>query len=236
MLLGSILTSRAQDKTQSPEIGPLGPAGTPANLFPSPSRQVPAISSGGYTTEEERERVGEAEEVLKSLGVGAGMTVADLGAGWGYYTIRLARLVGPTGLVLAEDVTPAHLSKLKQRVAEEHLSNVTLDLGEAHDPRLPLRSVDLVLMVHMYHEVTQPYGFLFNLLPALRPGARVAVIELDKADHGHAISHELVRCEFQSLGFHQTQWRWMGNNSEYFAMFEPPAQQPAPNAIVPCAQ
>ena len=236
LLLGSVLASRGEEGAQSSQFGPLGPAGAPANLFPQPSRHVSEINSGVFWTEEDRDRLGEAEKVLKSLPVRAGMTVADLGAGWGYYTVRLAHLVGPGGSVLAEDVTPDFLSKLKERVAQEHLSNVTLVLGEPHDPRLPPHSVDLVLMVHMYHEVTQPYGLLFNLLPALRPGAQVAVVENDKAEDGHATPHELLTCEFKSLGYRQTQRHQMGDTDEYFAVFEPPAQPPALEAIVPCSR
>lgn len=232
LLLGSILAYRGWESARYSQFKPFGPAGAPANLFPLPNHQVPKIGSGEYQTEEQRERTGETEEVLNSLGIGAGMTVADLGAGYGYYTIHLARRVGPTGSVLAEDVTPAYLSKLQRRIAQEHLSNVTFVLGEPHDPRLPLQSVDRVLMGHMYHEVTQPYGLLFNILPALRPGARVAVIEQEQADDGHATPHELLLCEFQSLGFRQINWRGTGN--EYFAVFEPPAEQPKLGAIVPC--
>ncbi len=236
LLLGSILAYRGWESAQTSQFGPLGPAGAPANLFPSPNHQVPRIVSGEYQTEEARERTGETEEILNSLDIKAGMTVADLGAGLGYYTIRLARRVGPTGSVLAEDVTPSYLSKLQRHIAQEHLGNVTLVLGEPHDPRLPPHSVDLVLMGHMYHEVTQPFGLLYNLLPALRPGARVAVIEQEQADDGHAISHELLLCEFQSLGFRQINWRRNTGSADYFAIFDPPAQQPKLDAIAPCSR
>ena len=206
LLLGPLAASFAQEDGQSFQIGPLGPPGVPANLFPVPHRPVAGIVSEEWSSEEARDRDGEAEQVLNFLGVGPGMTVADLGAGAGYYTIRLARRVGSTGRVLAEDVMPAYLGKLQQRVNQEHLGNVTLVLGEPHDPRLPFRSVDLVLMVHMYHEVAQPYGLLFNLLPALRPGARVAVIDLDQPTEQHGTPRAVLLCEFHSLGFRQTHW------------------------------
>ena len=131
---------------------------------------------------------------------------------------------------------PATLWKLQERVSREHLDNVTPVLGEPHDPRLPVRSVDLVLMVHMYHEVAQPYGLLFNLLPALRTEARVAVIDLDQPTEQHGTPHALLLCEFHSLGFRQTHWGWMRGKSEYFALFKPPAQPPKHEAIVPCSQ
>ena len=236
LLLGAASATQGTEDGQASTIGPLGPAGAAADLFPKPRRPVAGIVAEEWATEEARDRDGEAEQIMNFLGVRPGMTVADLGAGAGYYTIRLARRVGPTGQVLAEDVVPAYLWKLQQRVEREHLSNVTLALGEPHDPRLPFRSVDLVLMVHMYHEVAQPYGLLFNLLPALRPGARVAVIDLDQPTELHGTPRTLLLCEFHSLSFRQTHWGWMRGKSEYFALFEPPAQPPKHEAIVPCSQ
>ena len=236
LLLGSSSTSPGQGTEQPSPIRPLGPPGVQAQFFPSPHRPVAGIVAEEWATEEARDRDGEAEQIMNFLAVGPGMTVADLGAGAGYYTVRLAKRVGPAGRVLAEDVVPAYLGKLQERVRREHLDNVTLVLGEPHDPRLPFRSVDLVLMVHMYHEVAQPYGLLFNLLPALRPGARVAVIDLDQPTEQHGTPHLLLLCEFHSLGFRQTHWGWMRGKSEYFALFEPPAQPPKYEAIVPCSQ
>ena len=236
LLLGSSSASLGQGTEQPSQIRPFGPAGVPAQFFPLPRRPVAGIVAEEWATEEARDRDGEAEQIMNFLGVGPGMSVADLGAGAGYYTVRLAKRVGPAGRVLAEDVVPAYLAKLQERVSREHLDNVTLVLGEPHDPRLPFRSVDLVLMVHMYHEVAQPYGLLFNLLPALRPGARVAVIDLDQSTEQHGTPHLLLLCEFHSLGFRQTHWGWMRGKSEYFALFESPAQPPKHEAIVPCSQ
>ena len=236
LLLGSSSASPGQETEQPSQIRPLGPPGVPAQFFPLPHRPVAGIVAEEWATEEARDRDGEAEQIMNFLGVGPGMTVADLGAGAGYYTVRLAKRVGPAGRVLAEDVVPAYLAKLQERISREHLDNVTLVLGEPHDPRLPFRSVDLVLMVHMYHEVAQPYGLLFNLLPALRPGARVAVIDLDQPTELHGTPRTLLLCEFHSLSFRQTHWGWMRGKSEYFALFEPPAQPSKHEAIVPCSQ
>ena len=236
LLFGSSSASPGQGTEQPSQIRPLGPPGVPAQFFPLPHRPVAGIVAEEWATEEARDRDGEAEQIMNFLGVGPGMTVADLGAGAGYYTVRLAKRVGPAGRVLAEDVVPAYLAKLQERVSREHLDNVTLVLGEPHDPRLPFRSVDLVLMVHMYHEVAQPYGLLFNLLPVLRPGARVAVIDLDQPTELHGTPRTLLLCEFHSLSFRQTHWGWMRGKSEYFALFEPPAQPPKHEAIVPCSQ
>ena len=236
LLLGSASLALAQGTGQPPQIGPACPPGLPARFFPLPKRPVAPIVSSEWSTEKSRDKDGEPEEILKFLGVKPGMTVADLGAGRGYYTIRLSSRVGLAGRVLAEDVVPAYLANLQERVNEQHLGNVTLVLGEPHDPRLPFRSVDLALMVHMYHEVAQPYGLLFNLLPALRPGARVAVIDLDRPIAQHGTPRALLLCEFHSLGFRQTHWGWLRKDEEYIALFEPPAQPPKHEAIMPCPQ
>jgi SAM-dependent methyltransferase len=227
--------ARSADDPAAPPFGPLGPAGAPASAFPKPPRPVASIVSEQWSTEEARDRDGEAREVMDFLKVGPGMAVADVGAGSGYYTVRLARRVGPTGHVIAEDVTPAYLDGLRRRVARERLANVTLDLGEAHDPRLPPGSVDLALLVHMYHEVAQPYGLLYNLLPALKPGGRVAVIDLDQPTPQHGTPRARLLCEFHALGFRQTHWGWLRRKSEYLAVFEPPAAPPAPDQIKPCS-
>jgi SAM-dependent methyltransferase len=216
-------------------IGPLGPPGRPAAAFPKPARPVAGIVAEEWATEETRDRDGEAEQVLGFLDVGPGMTVADIGAGGGYYTVRLARRVGPVGHVIAEDVVPESLEKLRQRIEREGLGNVELDLGEPHDPRLRPRSVDLVLMVHMYHEVEQPYGLLYNLLPALRDGGRVAVIDLDQPTAQHGTPLALLLCEFHSLGFRQTHWGWLRDRKEYFSLFVPPAESPVPEMIRACS-
>jgi SAM-dependent methyltransferase len=237
MLLLSALGAATAAWAQTPtaKIVPLGPPGLPASAFPKPKRPVAHISAAEWSTEEARDRDGEAEQVMNFLGVGPGMTVADIGAGQGYYTVRLARRIGQTGRVIGQDVMPEYLDKLRLRVDHEHLTNVTLALGEPHDPRLLPRSVDLVLMVHMYHEVEQPYGLLYNLLPALRDGARVAVIELDRPTETHGTPHALLLCEFHALGFRQTHWGWMRDNLEYMAVFVPPSAPPLPDRIQPCS-
>src|SRR5215471_13326437 len=116
----------------------LAPPGAASSAFPTPSRPVAGIVTDIWRDEESRDRAGEGENVMNLLGVNSGLVVADIGAGSGYYTMRLAR-----------------------RVASEGLGgSITIVRGEPHDPRLPAASVDLALLVHMYHEVAQPYGLL----------------------------------------------------------------------------
>src|SRR5688500_12206545 len=177
LALALLLAGAACTRAPAPPAGsaadgpaPRAAAGTPADSFPAPSRPVADIVTDTWSSEDARDGAGEAERVMQLLGVGPGMRVADVGAGSGYYVARLSPRVGPTGRVYAQDIVADYLAKLGDRVRREGLGNVTLVLGDPHDPRLPRDSVDLALLVHMYHEVEQPYGLLYNLRPALRRG------------------------------------------------------------------
>jgi len=177
--------------------------------------------------------------VMNLLGVKPGFSVADIGAGSGYYTVRLARQVGPAGHVYAEDVVPDYLERLAQRVRSEGLiGTVTLVRGEPHDPRLPPNSLDLALLVHMYHEVQQPYGLLWNLRPTLRPDAKVGIIDARKQTEAHGTPPDLLRCELAAVGYQQTAFHNLQEGT-YLAVFTPPSpgSGPAsPATIRPCTQ
>ena len=216
----------------------LAPPGAPASAFPAPSRPVARIVTDIWHDEQSRDQAGEAKRVMNLLGVTTGLTVADIGAGSGYYTVRLARRVEPKGHVFAEDVVPEYLERLARRVAGEGLTSlVTLVHGDPHDPRLPPGSLDLALLVHMYHEVQQPYGLLWNLRPALRAGARVAVIDARKQTEAHGTPPDLLRCELAAVGYRQIALYDL-QESTYLAVFalpSPPAGPTSPAAIRPCA-
>lgn len=213
---------------------PVAPAGIPANRFPKPARPVASIISDRWASEDTREHVGEAAAVMQILDIHPGMAVADIGAGAGYYTVRLSRRVGPAGRVLAEDVMPDYLAGLQRRVTTEGLANVTLTQGESFDPRLPPSSVDVALLVHMYHEIDQPYGLLVNLLPALRPGARVAILDANRPTLQHGTPPALLECELRAVGYRQVGFHPLENGATYLAVFAPPDKAPAPEGIVPC--
>ena len=208
--------------------------GLAAERFPRPQRPVAGILSDQWASEDGRERAGEAAKVMDLLGVRPGMAVADIGAGAGYYVGRLSRRVGPEGRVIAQDVEPGYLDRLRQRVARERLGNVSLVLGEPHDPRLPPRSLDLALLVHMYHEIAQPFGLLTNLVRAMRPGGRVAVLDVDGPIPAHGTPRALLSCELAAVGYREVAWHWTEGRSVYLAVFEPPAEPPEPERIVPC--
>lgn len=225
--LAALLLTGAQDGFVA------GPAGQPAAAFPKPRRPVAQIVSDQWSNEDARDRAGEAERVMQLMGIGPGTRVADIGAGNGYFTVRLSRRVGPDGQVFAQDVKPEYLRRLQQRVAARRLANVTLVQGEPHDPRLPPRSVDVALLVHMYHEVKQPYGLLWNLRASLRPGGRVAVVDSDRPPSRHGMPPALLRCEMKAAGYREIGFHDLGE-SGYLAVFEPVDAQPAPPAIQPC--
>ena len=215
----------------------LAPLGAPASAFPAPGRPVAGIVTDIWRDEQSRDQAGEAERVMNFLGVKPGLAVADIGAGSGYYTVRLARRVGPGGHIYAEDIVPVFLARLARRVTSEGLGgSVTVVRGEPHDPRLPAASVDLALLAHMYHEVEQPYGLLWNLRPALRPGGHVAVIDARRVTALHGTPPDLLRCEFAAVGYRQTGFYDLQDHT-YLAVFMPlsPPDAPAsPGAIKPC--
>ena len=215
----------------------LTPPGASSSAFPTPSRPVAGIVTDVWRDEEPRDRAGEAENFMNLLGVNSGLVVADIGAGRGYYTVRLARRVGPSGHVYAEDIVPDYLARLARRVANEGLEgSITIVRGEPHDPRLPAASVDLALLVHMYHEVAQPYGLLWNLRPALRPDGHVAVIDARRVTALHGTPPDLLRCEFAAVGYRQIGFHDLQDHT-YLAVFMPlsPPDAPAsPGAIKPC--
>ena len=234
-LLAACGPTRERAAPAADGIRPLGAPGVPADSFPAPSRPVASIVTDTWSSEAARDTAREAQRVMDLLQVRPGMTVADVGAGSGYYTVRLSPRVGPRGRVIAQDIMPRYLERLAARVRRDSLRNVTLALGEPHDPRLAPASADLVLLVHMYHEVEQPYAFLYNLRPAVRPGGRVAVVDLDRPTRRHGTPVPLLRCEMAAAGYQADGFHDLGSGSGYLAVFRPAAgPAPRPGAIRPC--
>ncbi len=178
----------------------------PGPVFPEADRPVAPIVSNRFSTEDARDRVGEAEEVMRLAGVTAGMSVADIGAGEGYYTVRLAPIVGAKGRVLAQDIVPETRDKLAERVQREQLDNVAVRLGKPDDPMLPDGSFDRIFLVHMYHEVTSPYAFLWHLRDGLKPGGLVVVVDADREVKRHGTPPDLLSCELRALGLERVSY------------------------------
>ncbi|MFM9852985.1 MAG: class I SAM-dependent methyltransferase [Sphingomonadaceae bacterium] len=210
------------------------PSAPSSSQFPAASRPVADIVSSRWSTEEDRDRLREADKVMDLAGIAPGMTVADIGAGEGYYTIRLAARVGAQGRVLAQDIVPAYRDELAQRVTRERLDNVSVKLGLPADPKLPANSFDRVLLIHMYHEIEAPYEFLWRLRPALRRGGRVVIVDADRPTASHGTPPALLACELAAVGYSQVDFKTMPDAGGYIAMYEARGSAPAPARIKAC--
>jgi predicted methyltransferase len=202
--------------------------------FPAAGREVAATVGDSFSTEDARDRVGEADAVIAFAGIAPGMSIADIGAGEGYYTVRLSRVVGPRGRVLAEDIVPATRDRLALRVNRENLANVAVRLGEPQDPRLPHGSFDRIFLVHVYHEVDRPYEFLWNLRQGLKPGGMIVVVDADRPVKRHGTPPMLLECEFASIGLARAKEAPLEGTDSYMALFKAPRPLPEPSAIKPC--
>ena len=202
--------------------------------FPEPDRPVSKVGSNQFSTEDQRDSRGEAKTVMDLAQIAEGMTVADIGAGNGYYTVRLAERVGETGRVLAQDIDSAALSRLGRRIERYRLENVSIRLGEFADPKLPANSFDRIFMVHMYHEIEQPYEFLWRMWPALRDGGQVVVVDIDRPTDRHGIDPLLLSCEFEAAGYELVAFKDAPELAGYYAQFKAAATRPKPGEIEPC--
>jgi SAM-dependent methyltransferase len=217
------------------DIAYLGPPGIPAEAFPQPQRPVAQIVSPTRSNEEQRDALNESGQIAALLDLRAGMTVGDIGAGSGYHTVRLSRLVGPSGWVVAQDVRQDYLMQLAKRAERLKLANIKFALGESHDPRLPASSLDAAILVHMYHEVAQPYAFLYNLAPALKSDARVGIVDLERPTSHHGTPIELLRCELRAVGYREQAMHTLAGDGGYMAVFLPPGPgRKQPRDIVAC--
>jgi ubiquinone/menaquinone biosynthesis C-methylase UbiE len=184
-------------------------AQTPAVHPVSGRRYAEVMDASGASWLDRRERdVEEApDEALDIIGIKKGWMVADVGAGSGYMTVKLARRVGSTGIVYATDIQPAMIEMLQKRLSAAKLTNVRPILGAIDDPKLPPAAMDLVLMVDVYHELSQPQAMLHRLLESLKPNGRLVLLEYRKEDPSipirpeHKMSVAEARLELEAEGF-----------------------------------
>jgi cyclopropane fatty-acyl-phospholipid synthase-like methyltransferase len=170
---------------------------------------APVMGVGGAAWLERPEREDEEapSKALDALELKPGMVVADIGAGSGYYSVRLAKRVGPTGRVFATDIQQGMIDILNRRIAGERLDNVTTVLGGVDDPKLPPRSLDLAIMVDVYHELQSPQAFLQRLRECFKPDGRLVLLEFRKEDpripilEVHKMSVAEVKQELEAEGF-----------------------------------
>jgi len=155
----------------------------------------------------EREQEESPDVAVRLLQIPQGASVADIGAGSGYITLLLSAAVGPTGRVFANDLQPQMIEILRRRLASQNVTNVTLVQGSVDDPNLPPASVDLALMVDVYHELSRPQAMLQKLRTALKPGGRLALLEYRKEDPAipikfeHKMSIQEAKAELEAEGF-----------------------------------
>jgi len=200
--------------------------------------QSPAPSAGAATSEQRktsepytgdlsvfespgREDRLQINRVMDLLGIAPGKGVADIGAGSGWFTVRAARRVGEVGLVYAVDINPEAIRHISDRAQKEKLRNVKTILGKADDPVLPANSVDAVLLLKTYHEVAQPVALLRNLRGALRPGAKVGIIDRNGNGEDHGVGSDVVIREAQEAGYTMLeQYDFVkGDKMDYFLVF-----------------
>jgi SAM-dependent methyltransferase len=189
-----------QRKTSQPYTGDL-------SIFESPGR-------------EDRLQI---NRVMDILGISQGKNVADIGAGSGWFTVRAAKRVGAAGTVYAIDINPEAIHYIADRAKKEQLENIKTILSKPDDPLLPAASVDAVLMLKTYHEIAQPITLMQKLLPALRPGAKVGVIDRNGNGEDHGVGREVVIREAKRAGYRLLdQYDFVkGDKMDYFLVFTP---------------
>jgi ubiquinone/menaquinone biosynthesis C-methylase UbiE len=180
------------------------------SVHPITGRQTaPVMGAGGadWLVRSERELEEAPDAALEAIGIAQGSTVADVGAGAGYFTWRIARRVGPHGKVYATDIQPRMLELLRSNMAERKLTNFETVLGSEDDPKLPHGRIDLVLLVDVYHEFSQPQKMLQRLRASLKPDGRLVLLEYRKEDPNvpirpeHKMSVAEVKAEVEPEGF-----------------------------------
>jgi len=172
-----------------------------------PIASVMGWQGAGWLERHERMDEEAPDAAIRLLRIPAGAAVADVGAGSGYMTVRLSAAVGPNGRVYANDVQPQMLEILRRRLTRMNITNVTLVQGDVDDPKLPASSVDLELMVDVYHELSHPQQMLRGLKAALKPGGRLVLLEYRKEDPtipilpDHKMSVREAKMELAAEGF-----------------------------------
>lgn len=187
------------------------PLGAFQTSHPLTGRRIaPVMGVAGADWLERPERGSEENPdlALDALGIRPGMVVADIGAGTGYMSLRIAKRVGPTGKVYANDLQPDMLRRLRENAARAKIANIETVLGEEADPKLPPGQMDLVLLVDVYHEFSEPQKMLRKIRETLKPDGRLVLLEYRKEDPSvpirpeHKMSVAEVRTELEAEGFH----------------------------------
>jgi len=195
------------------QAGPVGVV-APPDVHPVSGRrfaQVMSAAGADWLSRPERVEEEEPDRALDVLKISKGAVVADVGAGSGYMTVKLSKRVGPTGMVYANDIQPEMLRLLGLRLKADKITNVTLVQGEVDNPRLPAATLDLELLVDVYHEFSAPQTMLKQLREALKPTGRLVLLEYRKEDPSipirpeHKMSVAEAKLELEAEGFSLSQ-------------------------------
>jgi cyclopropane fatty-acyl-phospholipid synthase-like methyltransferase len=183
-------------------LGPT-PLGAQAGSAPSTQRKTSTPYTGDLSIFESpgRDERLQINRVMDMLGIEPGKSVADIGAGSGWFTVRAARRVTRSGTVYAVDINPDAIHYIDQRTKKEQLQNIKTILSKPDDPQIPAHSVDAVLLLKTYHEVAQPVLLLRNLRSSLKPGARIGVIDRNGNGENHGVNKDVVIHEAAQAGY-----------------------------------
>ncbi|MGA8272104.1 MAG: class I SAM-dependent methyltransferase [Candidatus Sulfotelmatobacter sp.] len=197
---GSVEHPIEHRKTSEPYTGDL-------SIFDSPGR-------------DERLQINRVMDILE---IAPGKTVADIGAGSGWFTVRAARRVGESGVVYAVDINPEAIRYIGERAQKEQLRNVKTILGKPDDPLLPAGAIDAVLLLKTYHEIAEPVALLQKLRAALRPGARIGIIDRNGNGEDHGVGRDVVLHEAAQAGYRLLeQYDFVkGDKMDYFLVLVP---------------
>ena len=176
---------RAQSGAPSPQRKTSTPYAGDLSIFESPGR-------------DERLQI---NRVMDMLGIGPGKSVADIGAGSGWFTVRAARRLAGSGIVYAVDINPKAIEYIDERAKKEQLLNIKTILSTPDNPQLPAQSVDAVLLLKTYHEVAHPVVLLKNLRSSLKPGAKIGIIDRNGNGEDHGVSKDVVIHEAAQAGY-----------------------------------
>jgi len=198
----------------APNIQAQAPAAHPTS--------TPYAGDLGIFEDPGREQRLQINHVMDLLHIKPGSTVADIGAGGGWFSVRAARRVSPNGRVIAEDINPKYIASIADRAKREHLANIEPLLGTPDDPKLAPASLDAALMLKVYHEIAHPQPVLVNLRAALKPGARFGIIDRNGNGADHGLNEAVVRAEVENAGYRQVA-RFdftKADGQDYFLIFE----------------
>jgi SAM-dependent methyltransferase len=227
LVLGLIANVWCSAPQAASQVVARNPAGESSQSQSSQSQSSQRKTSDPYTGDLSifespgRDEWLQINRVMDLLGIAAGKSVADIGAGSGWFTVRAAKRVGESGQVYAVDINPEAIQYISERVRKEQLPNVKTIVSKPDDPLLPAGSVDAVLMLKTYHEVAHPVVLLSNLRAALRPGAKVGVIDRNGNGEDHGVGSDVVIREAKEAGYRLAE-RYdfvKGDKMDYFLVF-----------------